>query len=241
MPKVVVKSSYTTFGTDIVDNVLKDLEREHPHLAYWKDKLAKQGKTLGSGQFTGEAEDREATKTGFRGNKDNYANEQGNLWATSVSPAGKEGVDFGNAHLMLMYDQDWNPQRMAQFTARVRRSDSAKTHEQVGRSNNVRIESLHMPGTIEDFMFNAEDTKMSNVQKVVQSTKEAERAPKFGDTEGKISSSKNFTRNQKRRTGAKPKKTALVIPKTINKPQESEAGQEAAVAAAKSMKLVILL
>jgi hypothetical protein len=238
MPKAVVKSSYTTFGTDIVNNVLKDLEREHPHLAYWKSKV---GDSFGSGEFTGEAEDRESTKTGFRGNKDDYASNQGNLWATTVSPAGKEGVDFGNAHLMLMYDQDWNPQRMAQFTARVRRSDSAKTHEQMGRSNSVRIESLHVPGTVEDFMFNAEDSKMGNIQKVVQSTKEAEKAPKFGESEGKISSSRNFTRSQRAKAGAKPKQTSKLL-RTTNRPEGAEAAEdEAAATTEKSLKLVILV
>jgi hypothetical protein len=240
MPKVVVKSSYTTFGTDIVNNVLKDLEREHPHLAYWSDKLSKEGKSLSSGQFTGEAEDREATKTGFRGNKDDYAKDQGSLWATTVSPAGKEGVDFGNAHLMLMYDQDWNPQRMAQFTARVRRSDSAKSHEQLGRDNSVRIESLHMPGTIEDFMFNAEDSKMNAIQKVTERTKEAEKAPKFGDSEGRISSSKRFTRSQKRKIGAKPKNTKAAPDRPVGTGSDriTAVGK---VAAEKSLKLVVLI
>lgn len=241
MPKVVVKSSYTTFGTDIVDSVLKDLENEHPHLAYWKNKV---GSSFGSGQFTGEADDRESTKTGFRGNKDDYASNQGNLWATTVSPAGKEGVDFGNAHLMLMYDQDWNPQRMAQFTARVRRSDSAaKGHNQVGRDNSVRIESLHMPGTVEDFMFNAEDSKMRDIQAVTTSTRHAEQAPKFGDSEAKVSSSKNFTRSQKRRVGAKPKNT-----KVVDRPNEPKGSRgigtidgEAAATAVKALKLVIIV
>jgi hypothetical protein len=244
MPKVVVKSSYTTFGTDIVDSVLRDLQNEHPHLNYWANKLASEGKELGSGQFTGEADDRETTKTGFRGDKKDYANNQGNLWATTVSPAGKEGVDFGNAHLMLMYDQDWNPQRMAQFTARVRRSDSAeKAHNQVGRANAVRVESLHMPGTIEDFMFNAEDTKMGAIKQVTQSTREKELSPKFGDSEARVSSSKNFTRSSKNKLGAKAKDSNIVGKvKDIKKPNKlPDSRQEAAATTEKAMKLVIIL
>lgn len=243
MPKVVVKSSYTTFGTDIIDGVLRDMQKEHPHLLYWADKLKKQGQVLGAGQFTGEADDRESTKVGFRGNKKNYAEEQGNLWATTVSPAGKEGVDFGNAHMMLMYDQDWNPQRMAQFTARVRRSDSAKTHAQVDRDNAVRIESLHMPGTVEDFMFNAEDSKMRDIQQVTASTRHAEQAPKLGDSEAKAGVSRNFTRNQKNRAGAKPKDTRGVRPGDTKRPSEPvmPGREEAAATAEKAIKLVILL
>src|SRR5690606_28510704 len=124
--------------------VLNDLEHPvtgHPEVLRWK---AMVGDRFGHGQFTGQSEDRESVKTGFRGDKKNYAENQGYLWATTVSPAGKEGVDFGNAHYMIHYDQDWNPQKMAQFTARVRRSDSwAKGHKAVGRANAVRVESLH--------------------------------------------------------------------------------------------------
>jgi hypothetical protein len=237
MPKVVVKSGYTTFGTDIVDNVLRDLQNEHPHLQYWANKLQKEGKqSLAAGQFTGEAGDREHTKTAFRGNKDDYAKDQGNLWATSVSPAGKEGVDFGNAHLMLMYDQDWNPEKMAQFTARVRRSDSVKSHEQVDRSNSVRVESLHMPGTVEDFMFNAEDNKAANTRKLKESTRQAEQSPKFGDSESKAGYSKNFTRNAKHKAGAKP-----IGAKTNPEPMKPVKPKSNAQQAAKSLKLVILL
>jgi DNA-directed RNA polymerase specialized sigma subunit/preprotein translocase subunit YajC len=237
MPKVVVKSGYTTFGTDIVDNVLHDLQNEHPHLQYWANKLQKEGKqSLAAGQFTGEAGDREHTKTAFRGNKDDYAKDQGNLWATSVSPAGKEGVDFGNAHLMLMYDQDWNPEKMAQFTARVRRSDSVKSHEQVDRSNSVRVESLHMPGTVEDFMFNAEDNKAANTRKLKESTRQAEQSPKFGDSESKAGYSKNFTRNAKHKAGAKP-----IGAKTNPEPMKPVKPKSNAQQAAKSLKLVILL
>lgn len=245
MPKMVVKSSYTTFGTDIADNVLRDLQKEHPHLAYWKDKLEKEGKSLSTGQFTGEADDRESTKTGFRGNKDAYDKDQGNLWATTVSPAGKEGVDFGNAHLMLMYDQDWNPQRMAQFTARVRRSDSGKkAHEQMGRDNSVRVESLHMPGTVEDFMFNAEDSKMGDIQKVTTATRQAEQSPRYGDSEAGISSSKNFTRSQKNRAGAKAKDTKVIgktKKPTMGAGADMQSEQEVASTKEKSIKLVIML
>ena len=242
MPKVVVKSSYTTFGTDVADGVIRDLQREHPHLAYWADKLQKQGQSLAAGQFTGEAKDREETKTGFRGNKNSYAKDQGNMWATTVSPAGKEGVDFGNAHLMLMMDQDWNPQKMAQFTARVRRSDSAtKGHEQVGRANSVRIESLHMPGTIEDFMFNAEDIKMGDIQRVTKATRDAEEVTKFGDSESKISSTKNFTRSQKRRAGAKPKGTTG-DPGSAQRPKSNEnPPTQVGRQVAKALKLVVIL
>lgn len=244
MPKVVVKSSYTTFGTDVADGVIRDLQREHPHLAYWTDKLNKRGQSLSAGQFTGEAKDREEIKTSFRGanSAGKYANDQGNMWATTVSPAGKEGVDLGNAHLMLMMDQDWNPQKMAQFTARVRRSDSASMgHEQVGRANSVRIESLHMPGTVEDFMFNAEDAKMHEIEKVTEATRRNEQATKFGDSEAKVSSSKNFTRSQKRRAGAKPKNTVGDPSKAPKQKDSAQVGVTMGRQVAKSLKLVIIL
>lgn len=244
MPKVVVKSAYTTFGTDIVDGVLKDLQNEHPHLHYWANKLASEGKQMGAGRFTGDADDREDTKLGFRGNKNDYANNQGHLWATTVSPAGKEGVDFGNAHYMVHFDQDWNPQKMAQFTARVRRSDSVKTHNQMGRDNSVRVESMHMAGTMEDFLFNAQDAKMDTIGQVVDSTREAEKAPKYGDSEAGIGyGSRGFTRGKKRKAGQKPKNPAKVsnvvdLPKpkapqvdTSNLPKVAE----------KAFKLVILI
>lgn len=231
LPKVVVKSSYTTFGTDIVDGVLRDLQNEHPHLHYWADKLKQEGKALGTGRFTGDADDREDTKTGFRGNKHDYAGNQGNLWATTVSPAGKEGVDFGNAHTMFHFDQDWNPQKMAQFTARVRRSDSVKTHQQVGRDNSVRVESLHMPGTVEDFMFNAQDAKMRDIAQVQGATREAEKAPKYGDTASGIGyGTRGFTQKQrKRKASTETSRGAGMLPKG------------AAAQAEKSFKYVILV
>ncbi len=239
VPKVVVKSAYTTFGTDIVDRVLHDVRHTHP---IFRD-LHEHGHTdLGQGRFTGEAGDREQTKVGFRGKKNDYMNDQGNLWATTVSPAGKEGVDFGNAHVMFHFDQDWNPQKMAQFTARVRRSDSAKTHEQAGRANSVRVESLHMPGTVEDFMFNAQDTKMDSINQVTQNTRSAEKNPKLGDTESRQGyRSRGFT--SRKRVKAKPKN-----PATVEKPNQSRTGgsiaplPKGAVASAdKAFKLVVLL
>lgn len=250
MPKLVVKSSYTTFGTDIIDGVLKDLahpETGHPELHRWKDKV---GDKFGHGQFTGEATDREDTKVGFRGSKANngadYANNQGHLWATTVSPAGKEGVDFGNAHMMLHYDQDWNPQKMAQFTARVRRSDSWKSHKAVGRANTTRVESLHMPGTIEDFMFDAQDTKMKNISDVVHSTKQLEKQDKLGDTaSSRAQTGRSFSRSGKRKAGAKPKQAQnQTLPKVktpSKKVSNPGSGTTQGKAVAKSLKLVILL
>jgi hypothetical protein len=241
VPKMVVKSAYTTFGTDIIDNVLKDVRESHP---IFRD-LHEQGHTdLGQGRFTGDAGDREQTKVGFRGNKNDYANNQGNLWATTVSPAGKEGVDFGNAHAMFHYDQDWNPQKMAQFTARVRRSDSVKTHAAMGRSNSVRVESLHMPGTIEDFMFSAQDAKIADVQKVVSETKLAEKNPKLGETESKRGyGHRGFTSNRKKKVGAKPQgsKTAPKAPSTPKAGGTTALPKGAVAQADKALKLVILL
>jgi hypothetical protein len=240
VPKVVVKSAYTTFGTDIVDNVLKDIRETHP---IFKD-LEKHGHgALGQGRFTGDADDREDTKLGFRGNKNDYMNNQGNLWATTVSPAGKEGVDFGNAHVMFHFDQDWNPQKMAQFTARVRRSDSWKTHKQTGRANAVRVESLHMPGTIEDFMFNAQDAKIADVEKVVSQTKLAEKNPKLGDTQGTIGFGHRGFTSRKRKLAAKPSeaKTAPKAPSFKGGGGASVLPKGAAAQADKAIKLVILL
>jgi len=245
VPKVVVKSSYTTFGTDIVDNVLKEIRNTHP---IFRD-LAEHGYTdLGQGRFTGDADDREQTKVGFRGNKKDYLNNQGNLWATTVSPAGKEGVDFGNAHIMFHYDQDWNPQKMAQFTARVRRSDSATTHVQAGRANAVRVESLHMPGTVEDFMFNAQDSKMASIKQVTDNTRMAERNPKLGETESRLGyGHRGFT--SRKHPGAKPKAPTTVQKPTqpVQTPAPGRAGNDsvlpkkAAAQADKALKLVILL
>jgi preprotein translocase subunit YajC len=243
MPKVVVKSAYTTFGTDIVDGVLKDLQNEHPELQRWRDKV---GDKFGAGRFTGDADDREDTKVGFRGNKKDYANNQGHLWATTVSPAGKEGVDFGNAHYMVHFDQDWNPQKMAQFTARVRRSDSAKSHAAVDRANTVRVESLHTPGTIEDFMFDAQDKKMSSIKQVEGATRDAELSDKLGETQGSLGRGHaGFTRGKRnKKVGAKPKKTVSSTPKMPSKKtggsQAVEAGK-AVASADKAFKLVVLL
>lgn len=249
MPKVVVKSSYTTFGTDIVDGVLKELENDHPELQRWKDKT---GDKFGAGRFTGDATDREDTKVGFRGNKKNYAKEQGHLWATTVSPAGKEGVDFGNAHYMVHFDQDWNPQKMAQFTARVRRSDSAKSHQAVDRANAVRVESLHMPGTIEDFMFDGQDTKMATVQQVTTATRNKESVDKLGDTQGTVGRShRGFTRGKNSKVGAQPKKNLVIdtkkkprepkIPTSTGGSQAVASGQAVAEPLRKSMALVLKL
>lgn len=242
MPKAVIKSSYTTFGTDIVDGVLRDLQREHPELQRWASKT----KDFGAGRFTGDADDREGTKTGFRGNKKNYAKEQGNLWATTVSPAGKEGVDFGNAHYMVHYDQEWNPQKMAQFTARVRRSDSAKTHAQVDRANAVRVESLHMPGTVEDFMFDAQDKKMQSINQVTTATRNAETAPKLGDTQGSVGQSyRGFTRGKTNKVGAKPKGTVGTKVQAPKAPKPVKPGKSptklAPTGTEKALKIVILL
>lgn len=245
VPKLVVKSSYTTFGTDIIDNVLKDVKNTHPIFHDLKKQgfhdLKKQGfDGLGQGRFTGEATDREDTKVGFRGNKHDYTNNQGNLWATTVSPAGKEGVDFGNAHAMFHFDQDWNPQKMAQFTARVRRSDSAKTHNAMNRANSVRVESLHMPNTVEDFMFNAQDAKIKGVEDLTSATRTAEKYSKMGETESKLGrGNRGFTSKKKPRQP----QDALRKPKA---PKELGNGGDAlrklpAASADKALKLVILL
>ena len=241
VPKVVVKSSYTTFGTDVVDGVLRDIRKTHP---IFRDLEEHGFKDLGQGRFTGDADDREQTKVGFRGNKHDYMNDQGNLWAVTVSPAGKEGVDFGNAHVMFHYDQDWNPQKMAQFTARVRRSDSAKTHFAAGRANAVRVESLHMPGTVEDFMFNAQDAKMEGIHTIVQNTKMAEKNPKLGETESRIGyGTRGFTSGYKKRVGRKPSE-AKTAPREIERPRSGGVDvlpKDAVAQAEKAIKLVVLL
>jgi hypothetical protein len=195
-PKLLVKSSSTTFGTDVIENVLKEVAMERG--------LAKAdgkgGYDFGIGSFTGDNSEREGIKTAFRGDKrrkdkgGDYLNNQGSMWASTVSPAGKEGVDFGNAHLMIHYDQDWNPQRMAQFTARVRRSDSHQTHSQTnyqrqvdktGRKdgNVVRVVSLHQPGTVDDYLFKAQDRKIGDIQNVTEGTRTAEKRGNIGETQ----------------------------------------------------------
>lgn len=241
MPKVVVKSDFTTFGTDIADGVIRDLGHPvhgHPELKRWNSILQAKGQQLGAGRFTGDADDREETKVGFRGNKKDYANNQGHLWATTVSPAGKEGVDFGNAHAMFHMDQNWNPQKMAQFTARVRRADSnEKAHENIGRANAVRVESLHMPGTIEDFIFNAEDAKMRDIKQVENSTRNAEKDTKFGDSSPTIGRGTKFTRKTETLKNTGPKLTVSGNAKT---PKATQGGVPQK-AVAKSLQLVVLL
>jgi hypothetical protein len=127
-----------------------------------------------------------------------------------VSPAGKEGIDLGNSHAMWHYDQEYNPEKMAQFTARVRRSDSVKTHNAVGRANTVRVESLHVPGTVEDFIFNAEDRKAENTEKIKKETRVAEKLPRYGDSASGLRTT-NIARKPKKATAknAKP----LAVPK----------------------------
>ena len=252
MPKVVVKSDFTTFGTDIVDGVFRDLMHPalgHPELRRWHEKTAG---ALNAGRFTGEATDREETKLGFRGNKKSYAENQGHLWATTVSPAGKEGVDFGNAHYMLHFDQNWNPQKMAQFTARVRRADShEKAHASVDRANAVRVESLHMPGTIEDFIFNTQDRKMEDIKTVERNTRTAEEAPKYGDSAPGVGrSARSFTRGSKRKAGHKASQSVVVTankkPKAPKTPKPSSnsdlvASGRAVASTQKAFKLIVLL
>lgn len=241
MPKIALKSSYTTFGTDVIGNVLRDLQREHPELRRWQQKI---GEKFGHGEFTGASEDREAMKSGFRGDNSGdhsgYAKNQGNLWAMTVSPAGKEGIDLGNAHAMWHYDQEYNPEKMAQFTARVRRSDSVKTSKAVGRANSVRVESLHVPGTVEDFVFNAEDRKAENTAKVKKETRQAEQSPRYGDTASGMRKT-NIAKKPKKATatGAHP----IAIPK-IERPGRSGRSAIAKRIVSqtnKSLKLVILL
>lgn len=249
MPKVAIKSSYTTFGTDIIENVLRDLQREHPELRRWQDKT---GDKFGFGSFTGQSENREAMKTGFRGDNSGdhqgYAKNQGNLWAMTVSPAGKEGIDLGNSHAMWHYDQEYNPEKMAQFTARVRRSDSVKTHDAVGRANTVRVESLHVPGTVEDFVFNAQDKKAENTEKVKKETRMAEEVPRYGDTAGgmRTTSIAKKARKAKAPDGARvmnpPKKPEQPPEPTPTKqPGTGRIPKPAVANAMKSLKLVIIV
>lgn len=219
-PKVLVKSASTTYGTDIVENVMKEVAMERG--------LAKKGTDgwdYGLGSFTGQNANREEVKSAFRGEKrdaktHSYLGNQGSMWASTVSPAGKEGVDFGNAHLMVHYDQDWNPQRMAQFTARVRRSDSKKTHDQTQWNrdidtkgheghNVVRVLSLHQPGTVDDYLFKAQDRKIGDIQRVTEGTKTAEKLGNIGETQ---------TSTQSTRGGS----AMVQAPRKAPKPKASE-------------------
>jgi hypothetical protein len=89
-PKVVITSNFTTFGTDVVEAVLRDIQRDHG----WN-----------YGKFTGDQDnDREHDKVAF--------GQDPKTAFMVISDAGKEGIGLGNAHMLIHFDQDFNPNLM---------------------------------------------------------------------------------------------------------------------------------
>jgi SNF2 family DNA or RNA helicase len=152
-PKVVITSGYTTFGAEVIEEVLKDIQRDT-------------GRRYG--MYTGDADQkkREEDKVNFAQSDDfNFM---------VVSDAGKEGIGLGNGHMLIHYDQDFNPNLMAQKTARVLRSNSWKNAAKEKRENTVKIVSVTMPGTIEDSVIRAQQRKLDSIAKVEGATRKAE-------------------------------------------------------------------
>lgn len=151
-PKAVITSGYTTFGTDVVESVLRDIEKD---------------KGLTYSSFTG------LTQKTRDGDVRQFKNDPKNAFIV-LSDAGKEGLNLGHAQKLIHYDQDFNPNKMAQKTARILRSNSWQFAQKDGRPNEVSIESISMPGTIEDALFRAQDRKIRSSSLVEQKARDAE-------------------------------------------------------------------
>ena len=158
-PKMVLTSGYTTFGTDVIESVLRDIEKD---------------RGLRYGSFTGDTHGtRDKSARNFR--------EDRKTAFLVISDAGKEGINLGNAQALIHYDQDFNPNKMAQKTARILRSNSHQFATKDGRKNEVMVESLVMPGTIEDAIVRAQDRKIHSSKLVEVAAKESEGVRKQSD------------------------------------------------------------
>lgn len=157
-PKVVVTSKYDAFGAEVVANVFKELSKDTG---------------LGYGEFTGTSPDRETDKTRFQNDP--------SVAFMVISDAGKEGIDLGNAHMLIHYDQDFNPNKMAQKSARELRSDSRLHAEREQRPNEVKLVSLVVPGTVEESIIRAQQRKIEDIEKVEYKARQAEGAVQDSD------------------------------------------------------------
>lgn len=153
-PKIVIASKYDGFGVEVVENVLKDLSRD---TGYDFSSI--------KGSMTDVQKNEAKTKFQTRESKVSFI---------AISDSAKEGIDLGNAHMLIHYDQDFNPNKMAQKSARALRSDSWKHAEAEDRENRVKIESLVMPGTIEDAIIRAQNRKMEVMEEMEIATRRHE-------------------------------------------------------------------
>jgi SNF2 family DNA or RNA helicase/DNA-directed RNA polymerase specialized sigma subunit len=152
-PKVIVTSNYTNFGTDVIENVMRDLQ-----------------KTTGYsyGSYTGGDAGalRAQSKVAFQ--------QDPKMACMVISDAGKEGIDLGNAQMVVHYDHDFNPNLMAQKTARALRSDSWQHAKDLQRENAVKVVSLSMPGTVDDNIFRGQNRKMEAAEQVEMAVRKSE-------------------------------------------------------------------
>ena len=158
-PKVIISSKYDTFGVGVVENILRDI-----HNASGKS----YGKYAGGG-----GKDRNNDKVGFKQNN--------NMGFMVISDAGKEGIDLGNAQMVVHYDNDFNPNVMAQKSARALRSDSWVSAKEQQRANEVKILSISQPGTVDDNIFKGQDRKVESAEHVERATRKAEGAASGSD------------------------------------------------------------
>lgn len=181
-PKMVLTSGYTTFGTDVIESVLRDIEKDRGHHY---------------GSFTGDTHgSRDATAKAFR--------EDRKTAFMVISDAGKEGINLGNAQALIHYDQDFNPNKMAQKTARILRSNSHEFARVDGRKNAVMVESLVMPGTVEDSILRAQDRKMYASSLVEQAARDAEGVSKPSDYTPVYAGAQTKWRRKKKALQTKP-------------------------------------
>lgn len=151
-PKIVVTTKYNDFGAEVIANVFRDIKRDMG---------------LDFGMFTGDSSyDRETAKVRFQ------SDDRMNFLV--ISDAGKEGIDLGNAHMLVHYDQDFNPNKMAQKSARELRVDSHKHAQREKRPNDVKLKSVVLPGTIEESLIQIQNRKMRDIERVEHSARRTE-------------------------------------------------------------------
>jgi hypothetical protein len=153
-PKIVLSSQYVALGTKVLENVVREIQRDYPKLKH--------------ATYTGEDDAVTRDQGAATFNDRNGPN------IMIMSSAAKEGKDFGTGQLFLSLDHEWNPQKTAQKVARTRRSDSKGKRAALGADNTVSVESPFLPGTIHNDILNAHDRKVSNIQAVEQATRAAE-------------------------------------------------------------------
>lgn len=151
-PKIVISSGYTTFGTDVIENVIREFCKNSGH-SY--------GVFVGGG-----SSEREIHKKRFLQDPNNAF--------MIISPAGKEGISFSNGKDLIHYDHGFNPHKSAQISARIIRSSNWKVAEKEMRANEVNLTTLNMPGTIEDVILRTHDRKMDLMTRVEREARKEE-------------------------------------------------------------------